>query len=800
MDAYFIGNILFPSKYRVIVQMKTKSLKVSDYFKLVKPNYVYLKLTPHKSTRNYNSSNIAKAISNTYKSIFSKIKYANKVITIQEEYKFSYIIDMKADGVDFYFITPLAFESIILEKMSEIWKKITIERVENIPELNLNSKRFTLGYKMNDCMSLKVDTTSNEPLGNVLSIMDVLKNDDRVTVISNFKPITNMGWKAKFERFEDEVKEGKPQDKDTLSVQYIMKMSLFGLSEILEAVTGIIADVFGGDSKKGDGLKLYKNITTVLGFNEELSKETKRKKNLNVIGTQILVNSYSADKERATMNGIAVAESYNVLDGDNKLIYKPYKKEILFDKYNYTDAIDSKLSVEECHNFLQQPARTLLVQHKINHIKVEETKVPVKLLKGYISLGVHTFKGEKVETFIEDDVEIGSLPLMLIGRQGGGKTTYLCNYAKYCLGRNESVFHIDYIKNCEASKSIEKAVSKKDVIVLDFSTEEGLQSLAYNEIKFNEGITWFEKQQLANKKTELTLQLVNAINTNGEPLSPKMERYLCACTDIVYLNENATLKDVSKCLQDYSFRLNIINNIPIELRDTLADEIQTLDELNEWSKVTKKEADEGIQPEVIGTRDSKIDGIIDRIQLLKRDFYLKQMFNKTPAKNIDFVKAMDEGKVVLIRMPQSKFKKYVKNVITTFIITKCWLACELRGENAEKLKRTHIIIDEISQTPTAEAFMESILTQTRKFGMKFVLAGQYLDQLQRNTIYSLKGAGTTFMLLKGAIKEDYEYFKDELDGTFDYEDLKDMERFSSLNVVQYSDGFASFITKLPKPI
>ena len=53
--------------------------------------------------------------------------------------------------------------------------------------------------------------------------------------------------------------------------------------------------------------------------------------------------------------------------------------------------------------------------------------------------------------------------------------------------------------------------------------------------------------------------------------------------------------------------------------------------------------------EKIGTRDSKIEGILDRITLLKRDFYLKKMFNKTPEKNLDFVAAMEEGKVIFSR-------------------------------------------------------------------------------------------------------------------------------------------------------
>jgi hypothetical protein len=308
----------------------------------------------------------------------------------------------------------------------------------------------------------------------------------------------------------------------------------------------------------------------------------------------------------------------------------------------------------------------------------------------------------------------------------------------------------------------------------------------------------FDKQALSNKKSEMTIQLVDAINDNGEPLSPKMARYLSASANIVYINNNTTLKDVVRCLQDYKFREETIKNIPEVLKDDLEEEIQALEELDEYTKPTKDNPSAKC-----GTRDSKIEGILDRVSLLMRDFYLKKMYKKNPKDNINFTKVTEEGRTILIRMPQSKFKDYAKNVITTFFITKAWLACELRGELSDISKRTHIIVDEISQTKTAERFLESKLTQGRKFGFKPVLALQYLDQLDKKTIYSLKGAGCSFMLLKGAIKEDFDYFKDEINDIFEYEDLKDMCKtyeYPSLNIIQYSEGTSAFITKLPPPI
>lgn len=193
-----------------------------------------------------------------------------------------------------------------------------------------------------------------------------------------------------------------------------------------------------------------------------------------------------------------------MLDEDNELIYKKInnKRTIDLEKTSLGTTI-STISTEEASNFIQIPGRSLLYSLGIKFIKVEEVKVPEKLRKGYICLGNAKNKGTILAAYLEDDKEIGSLPLMLLGRQGGGKTTYMCNYANYCLSRNESIVHIDFIKNCEASKAIEKVVPKDRLVILDFSTEEGLEALAYNEIKFTDNMSWFEKQALANKKQSL---------------------------------------------------------------------------------------------------------------------------------------------------------------------------------------------------------------------------------------------------------------------------------------------------------
>lgn len=770
-----------------------KSIKLSDYFKLIKPTYIYLQITPHKSIRNYNSANISKAIAHTYRAINRRIYKQQKKLFFETNYKISYVIDIKDNNAKFYFIIPDCFQNIVIEKCKEIWSKATMEIVDKIDKMNEDTDLYSLSYKKEDAMSLSIDKKSNEPLNSILSVMDIMKDQDRIRVIYNFLPISQFGWLDRYNTTIEKIKEHKLIEKKQMSFDYIMRSAIVNIFNLFDSIVQVINDFTGG-APEGSKESLYSAILGILEQQQSLSTNTNKKKEATILNTQIAVLSQSNDLTRRENNALSVCQSYRTLDEDNELIYKKEKHKINIEDYDYK--IDTNtMSTDECCNFIQVPGRMLLLQHGIKHINVEENNIPQELKEGTKRLGVATFKGSKISAYLESEYNNANLPLVLIGSQGGGKTTYIGNYAKDCVEAKEGLIVLDFIKNCELSDTIKEYVSKDKLIELDLSTQKDIQGLGYNEIEIKPNLDTFTKLKLASLQSLQIMSLIDSVSI-GDPLSSRMRRFLNAAANVVFVQGYNSVKNVVECLEDYRKRKIYIDSLSLELRSNLEDEINTLKELDEWSKGNKKD---NTEPEVVGTNSSKIEHILDRIGMLREDFKLKYMYNKPLKDNINLVKCMEEGKVVLIKMMEADFPtKMQKNLLVTYFTTKIWLASQLRGMLNDKPLRCNVLIDEVFQAPTSMNILEYILPQSRKFACKFIFSTQYIKQLDK-IFDTLEASGSSFMMLTGSTEDDFNHFKSKL-YNFEYEDLRDMEKFSSLNLIKYSKGYSSFITKLPKPI
>ena len=372
---------------------KIKSIKLSKYFEIKKPTYTYIKILPHSSIRNYNSSNIVKSIALTYKRLDKRIRRENKKIIFDANFTISYIIDVSKDNASFYFRIPLFYKNVLLEKIKEIWGTATVSEVESIDKLK-EPERYSVSYKKEDGLSISTDSRSNEPLNSLLSVIDIMKDGDRVRISYNFDPCSQNYWKERYDSTMDKFKKMKPLEKNKKSFEYVLKTALGFVLEILDSILEAL-EAFTGGNQEDQQESIYKSVMGILGHQNVISNSTKQKKDATVLNTSILVESSSQDATRKNNNALSCCQAYRVLDEDNELIYKKLSE-------NESPEI-STMSTKEAANFIKIPGETLLNEYNIDCIELTESAIPEELRSGVACIGDNVFRGNTTKVYLNND-------------------------------------------------------------------------------------------------------------------------------------------------------------------------------------------------------------------------------------------------------------------------------------------------------------------------------------------------------------------------------------------------------------
>lgn len=780
---------------------KNQSLKLSKYFELktTKEQLSYYKIIPHQNTRNFNNVELAKIINRCYKNSAIKFKKENKVISFEQPTKVSYYVYISKDnGVEFYLIVPKIYSNLFLEKISAIWSKVELQEVNDIPRFDKNAYKSSMEYNKLDALSLDiVDKKSGELLDAQLNVLSIMNDGDRMGIFYNFNyknAYGQLGFRTKYNECKDKIKEGKSVEKIKANRKSILNFIFRTFVSTSESIMEGMCELLGEKPKNNTDMDYFKKTIGIMQ-KKELSNDTKRKGQLEVVDTQILLLSESLNPSNAKNNLTSLAQSFTILDGDNSLRPKniPKNKNINFDAQKLPIG-QNVMSIEEVGGLFTQAGKEIILKHKINANSINEEEVPESCRKGYISVGVATKNGKVYKAYLNDnpDQDTG---LVIVGKQGSGKTEYLKNYSNDCIKHGDSLVVIDYIANNDLASTIEQVVPKDKLIVLDLANVNELQALAYNELYYEDDATPIEKLDIIGAKTQYSAELINSISV-GQDLTNAMRRYFVSASNITYaVNQFASFKDIIDCLELYDIRMDFIRRIPKDLRDMLEDDVNTVLKLNEkYTKGDMKGEDTG------ETNEGKIDRILDRISVMRESMRTKCMFNKSPENNISFEECFKEGKIILVKMRQDLFgAKHIKNMLSLFFTTKVWISCinrKSKSKEGEELRRVHLLIDEPHQVPGVTDYLSPELPQMRKFRLKPVFATQSLMQLS-NILDDMKSAGFSYMLLAGADKVNYNLLKDELE-PYEVEDLLSLERLYSLNLIPSSSGVLTpFVTKLP---
>ena len=755
---------------------KAKSMKLNDYVKVVKNEYVTVQIIPAKSNRNNNTDAIAQIINKMYLKANQLIIRENKKLIISTQMKASYYIHITKDKVEFYFIIPKIHITKFKTKFIEVWKNVEVKEVDRIPvDINKGTK-YQLNYKYNDSLSLDVDKRSNDLLNANLSTLEILEAGESIGIFYNFIPTgereTNY-FQVNHNEIINKYKNGNNLKKSK-NIGDILVLSV-------RFLIGFIDDFISS---------MQKNLDTnnkVIGIKREPTPATIKKASKDIIKTQIIISSQSTSRSREQTLLNSVSNSYKSISNDNELIPKEIKKDIDIYKTTIDDVKVNYTTTEETQNFISLAGKDLIEQYNIiDHNKILELKIPKCLENGEIRIGKVKCKDTIQEAYYSTDKQISRLGRVLMGSMGAGKDYYMVNMAKDIIKAGRGLIVIDYIDKCQLSDNIKAITPKEKLLEIDCSNINQLQTFSYNELKISDDMDIYTKMSMAMQKAQQLQILLDSINDDNSKLTPRMLRYLYAGATVVFFNNsNASFKNVIDVLLDPVKRENIINSLSVEAKEILIDEI---DDLKELTKTDKKGNKENV--------DNKIDGIIDRISWLKTNFYTKLAFTKDSNNNIDFVEAINQNKVILIKIPEKTFNsKMIRNVLATFYLSKIWLSKQLGATES----KTELFVNEIHQSYNCQLLMEDILVECRKFNLVPTLALHYLGQCTNKLKNSILASGSSFLLISGCDVKAFTELRPHFEKHgYSEADLVELDRYNALCLIKNEESnYSAFVSKLP---
>ena len=765
---------------------KVQSVPLSKLLEVKKAEYITVQLIPTKSNKNNATSSIATLINSMYVKVNKLITIENKKLIIKNTLKASYYIHITKRDVGFYFIIPKVHFIKFKSKFTEVWKNIEIREVDSIPIDPNECTKYQLRYSMNDSLSLSVDKRNNELLSSNMSVLEVLEQNECVGIFYNFIPTSEQEsnyFKITYKEAIERYKNGENLKKS----KNVIDLGIITLKFLITFLDDLVNSILSTSKI---------NHQLFISTNKIESPSTIRKAKNNICKSQVIILSKSDKKEREKQLSLSACNSFDEISEDNKLVGKKINKKINIYSTIINDVAINMTSEDECNNFIALPGASLLNQYKnIEHKQTRENPVPEELKSGVVNLGEVKYKDNKECAYLSNDKSLQSLPLAIMGGSRSGKSTFSINMCKNIIDAGEGLIDLDFIKNTESAEQIKGITPVDRLIEIDLSNPKCIQSLTYNEIKIKEGMSKDEILKIARMQANYVLQLVNIINNDDKQLAPKMRKYLGAAARVAFCSPGTSMKDILKILQSHTVRHEFIDKLSDELKIDLEDSIIALEELDDYSKVTK---DNPI-PMICGTKDNKIEGIIDRIDLLRENLVIDSMLSKDPKDNVDFVKAMEQGKVILIRMRDIDFDDDISiDILTTFFIQKIWISTKVRGTMHEHPGRCTVLIDEVFQSPTSQKLLTKQFVQSAKFGLKYVLTLHYMDQLSKEAQSALKNSNASYMLISGVDKKAFEALEEEFNiHGYCLDDLLNLKQYHSLNLIKSKDGYESFITKLP---
>jgi hypothetical protein len=722
---------------------RTKVIKWNDFFEIEKNKMVVYRIIPHADVTN-NNKRLWRAIYKAfelYSSPWSRLERTGFKLRYREKDMLWFdVVFKQIDGkkrIEFYIATS-EWQAQKIKRKLENKMSITMQEasVEDLHIPTENTLVQELRYLKHDIFSLNTNSNDTKtPIANILNTLDELQYDGDMCRLSLCMEAENrQKWVKNAQWAYEKVSNGKTPQRAVMSGKRIGTGVKIGVASLINEINDLLVDTFQAFSnvffKSEKGFEKEKIIKKAHAIEDEIgsTRFSHEKGNTPVFKTHIRVAAHSNDRLTRDTMAETLALSMSDLTEANELtgikIKFNRRRVKIINELNTLELTNKTkrdvnvnlVSTDELSKLaLMMPAKDLQRKYAdaLNTKKRVEVDIPAAMQDDSgIYLGNAEVKDEKIPVYMPvsnpDNFYRG---YTFIGGQGAGKDTAIKNWVVEGNLKHGISFIIPdaIVEQGERGMAdgIRDSLPPENVIDLNLNDDDFIPPMDLTEVITKLG---------RNGSSRFADEIIDFINLEGLSRS---EKYL---TDAAKAS-GGSLFNIKRIIEDENYRVNRIQ----ELID--AGNIRLANELLQWG-----------DNEQLG---SKCDAILHRLNRFFGNERLYDIFAQGPLKELDFAKWMQEGKVIILRVPNGRgLGEHAVKTLVHWITLKAFMTRLLMTKEEQK-NGCFIVFNEPEQFQSEglTKLMGRIGTEGRKERLGSLYAFHHWGKLDKSLQDNLQGGG-----------------------------------------------------------
>lgn len=714
---------------------------------------IHYQIIPDNQIDNNQVETLARSFTG-YQSLFSRWDKSTKHFTKHPFLSLETIL--QPNKTAFYLTAKKENDLIAAKAIESTFPKATIKKVED-PFSADPLHIIELSYYHHYFLSLRVDKRSNALISNLLDVLPLLSDEERVDLQILAFPAAddfNSGADEAYRKF----RAGELPKKIRLDKKYIGDTILNLAAKTSLAAVDALVSLTGGEPEK---VNLDDKELSHILRDGRLRNETYTKAQGEAFSVTIRAGIHAKDQKRAEAIARMVYSAFRSLDGDNYLIYRSINREAgkkrLKERSESIKTQKDYMSLQELSRLYLMPTAHLQEKYKIQNVSSIETKLPERLLKGGILLGNHVIKGERQNVYFPlNDIDELCLPRLVVGGMGSGKSTFGTNFAVQAAKNGFGSVFVDPAKGIVGDE-IEKLLPPEQVKRI---------RIGHKPISLD----WREVRHAKNWKGRLANTVLSFFENAVEETGGQTSRFIRAAC---YAMTTGRLSEVFSILTDQKQREEAISRLSDGIHK------MTLTDLNNHSE---------------GRRRQILEPILNRFDSILGDEFLAECFNAS--EGLDLVALMSSGKTVVIDVPKAIVGTEGVELICNLLTTKIDLAMSLRKEKDQK--PVFVILDEPHQYSKCSRIWKSAAVESRKWRVSYIWLFHEWKQIDGDLRDIIKSALPHYHIYSSSRKTYQDLSQELLPLTL--EDCMKVKRRYAINLLRSGgENIKPFVAKMNYP-